>query len=167
MKKITVFFLTALVFCSMVCFPVSAESNVETKILSTSIETFEDGSYIVTTLCEEVESSISNSLSPCASTYSTKSGSKTETGYSSDGDVLWTFTLRGSFTYGSGTSSCTAATYSYTTPGSGWSLDSASTSKSGNTAYGTGEFVKKVLFITTDSRTSSLSISCSSTGTLS
>ena len=162
MKKIASVLLALLMLSAPLCFSVSAENSGEIRLISTSVERFEDGSYTVTTLWEEIPAGVA----PNAVT-STKTGSKTKEWYDSDGEVLWSFTLHGTFTYGSGTSSCTGASYTHSEPGSGWSLDSASTRKSGNTAYGDAEFVKKFLFITVDSATVSLTLSCSPTGVLS
>ena len=126
------------------------------KIISETVETLEDGSQIITTIIMD-NSSIARA--------STISGSKTKTGKNSDGDVIWTFTVKGTFSVNSGVSAtCTSATCSNTTPGSGWSHKSSSVKKTSNKAVGSATFVKKVLGVTVDTDNISNTLTCDVNG---
>ena len=167
--------IIALILClllSVVCFPVSSLAEVQFeqqtlgKLVSETIEYLEDGTQIVTTVYDTTPYE-NNGVAPVATTI-TKSGSKTATGKNSDGDVLWTLTVHGTFRVVTGSSAtCTASSYSYTAPGSGWSLKSGSATKSGNVATANGIFVKKFLGITTETRDVTVNLVCSTSGTLS
>ena len=140
-------------------------SNETVSILiSETIQEFGDGSKIITKIYEDIP--VNN-----YSTYSTsftKTGSKTQTGYSNSDDVIWTLTSKGTFSVVSGTSSkCTAASYSYTAPGSGWSHKSSSVKKTSNKAVGSATFVKKVLGVTVDTDNISNTLTCDVNGNLS
>ena len=139
------------------CFTLSAGAINEEKIISTSIEYFDDGSYLVTTITEETTNSRAN----------TKTGSKTTIYKNSDGNTSWTYSITGTFSYTGSSSTCTAVSDSYTISNDNWHMSSHSCSKSGNTAYGTVTMKYKVLGITTSTITRDLSLSCSATGTLS
>ncbi len=131
------------------------------NVVSETIEELNDGYILETTISVE-ESGIS--------TYATKTvtGTKNASLKNADGDVLWTFTLRGTFSVNTGVSAtCTAVSYSTSNIASGWSLDSVSTSKSGNKAMADFVFKHKVLFVTTQTVDKSLTLTCSSDGTLS
>lgn len=139
------------------CFSMSVYAAEENNVTSTSIEYFDDGSYTVITITEEA----SNSRA------STKTGSKTASHKSSDGDVLWTYTITGTFTYNGSSSTCTAVSDSYTIFDDHWHMDSHSTWRSGNTAYGTVTMKRKFLGITTKTVSHDLQLTCSATGVLS
>ncbi|MDY2983051.1 MAG: hypothetical protein SOT00_06725 [Eubacteriales bacterium] len=62
---------------------------------------------------------------------------------------------------------CTASSYTYQIHNSSWSFSSGSASKSGNTATAKGTFARKVLGITVDSKTLTVSLSCDKNGNLS
>lgn len=164
MKKLFAVLLCLLIGCSVLCAP-AAQAQEETGILvSQQVEYLEDGSKIITCVYEEV----SNQGIATAATTVTKSGKKTQTVQDSDGDILFTLTVNGTFSVIMGNScSCTASSYSYTTPGSGWSLKTGSATKSANKAYANATFVKKILGITTQTKTSSVTLTCSINGVLS
>lgn len=162
MKKLS------LILCSMILFlfttPQKCFADEYLRItneVTTISETFADGSYLVITL-SELETPL-----PCSNIY-TKTGSKTVTYRSSDGTEQWSFTVTGTFEINSGVSArCTSSTYSYTISNSSWHLDSASSSYSGSQAFGEAVFKKKVLFITTETKSAQTSISCDFNGNLS
>ena len=170
MKRIVVLMLC--VVLTAACFPVGslAESQPEEpylgEIVSETIEYLEDGTQIVTTVYDNTPTQ--NDGIATAATTLTKSGSKVTRGIDSDGEVLWTLTVNGTFTVVTGSSAtCTAASYSYTTPGSGWSLKTGSATKSANKAIANGTFVKKLLGITLKTQEASVTLTCSVNGTLS
>lgn len=165
MKKLLISLLAVLLACSVFCFPMAqAEQETAGILISRQVEYLEDGSKIVTCVYEDVGT---QGIAPAATTV-TKSGSKTTTAYDGDGDVLYSLTVHGTFSVVTGSSAtCTASSYSYTAPGSGWSLKTGSATKSANKATANGTFVKKVLGITTQTKTASVTLTCSTGGTLS
>lgn len=132
------------------------------EIISQETEYFSDGTSMTITISEEEISSL-----PRATTY-TKSGTKSYTLKNSDGDVLWTFTVKGTFSVNSGVSAtCTGTSYSTSNLASGWELDSASTYASSNKAIGDATFKHKTLFITTDTKSCHVTLTCDENGNLS
>ncbi len=160
MKKILSIILTVvLLFTAFSVFAVSAENEV---VVSREVIYNTDGSYTEIVITEKV-----NNIIPRAETY-TKSGSKQYNHRDSNGSVLWTFILNGTFTVRAGVSAtCTNASYSTSNIASGWSLDSASTGKSANKAIGNATFKYKVLLITTKTEDISVTLSCDGNGNLS
>ena len=163
MKKIAYFILITVLLCSQFIIYPSALANNTTMIkVSETIEYLPDGTKIVTIIEEEVPS-----VSTRATTY-TKTGSKTSRCINDNEQTIWTFTTKGTFSVVEGTSStCTSASYSYTTPGSNWSLKSGSATKSSNKAIGNGIFVQKILGITLKTNEATCTLTCSKTGVLS
>ncbi len=163
MKRVFIALCSVILALSMLTVPAFAQCEVTSDeiIISRSVEYLEDGSYIEIVVAEEVSD---------AATYATttKSGSKTYTGRDSDGSVQWKFTLKGTFSVNTGVSAtCTSVSYSTSDIASGWSLDSASTSKSGAKAMADFVFKKKVLFVTTKTIEGSLTLTCDKNGNLS
>ena len=165
MKKLLSILLLTVILFGTFSFSTIAQSqeNVETngKIVSTDVLHFNDGSYITITV---LDTTLNSSL---RSTY-TKSGTKTYTMVNSSGDVLWKFTVKGTFSVNSGVSAtCTSTSYSTSSLASGWSLKSGSSYASGNKAIGDGTFEHKVLFIVTDTKSCHVVLTCDSNGNLS
>lgn len=164
MKKIASILLAAIVLTLLVPVFASAETGIslpETGIndVSTYIEYFEDGSYLVIT--------IEQTPSARASTY-TKEGHKSADFYNSDHELQWEYILVGTFQVTSGVSAvCTNSTYEYTIHNSSWSLTDHNNTYSGNVAYGTATFKKKVLFITTSTQNVDARLTCDAYGNLS
>lgn len=152
MKKI--FALTLALLCMCTVFPV-IEVYAE-EATSESTEYFEDGSYVVTQISFK-ETRASN----------TRSGSKAKTYYASDNTKLFSLTVHGVFTYNGSTASCTSSSFAYNVYDSSWSFKSATASKSGATATASGTFVKKVLGITTMTKTLTPTLTCDKDGNLS
>lgn len=155
-KKILITFLAAIVVF-LNCFALPASAVNEEKIISTSVEYFDDGSYLIMTTAEIVNYSRA----------SVKTGTRTYTHIASNGETLWTYKITGTFSYTGSSSTCTAVSDSYTISNDNWHMSSHSCSKSGNTAYGTVTMKYKVLGITANTITRNISLSCSATGTLS
>ncbi len=149
------FILTVAVMIS--CFSMPVHAAEEEIVTSTVIEYFDDGSYLVTTITEEVNNSRAT----------TKTGSKTATHKNSDGETLWTYKVTGTFSYTGSSSTCTAVSDSYTISNDNWHMSSHSCSKSGNKASGTVTMKYKVLGITTKTVSKDVSLTCSATGVLS
>ena len=121
-----------------------------------------DGSYIVTTLDVYVVECQARSTS-----YQ-KVASKTKTNYDSNGNLIWKYTLTGTFTVNEGASAvCTYAAYSIAIENDEWSFSNGATSWEGNVGYGKGLFQKKFLFVTTQSVEIDISITCDAYGNIS
>lgn len=156
MKKVISLILTFIMMfsiCSVSAFAVNTEN-----VVSETIEYFEDGSYLVVTLVEE-----GNSV---ARATSTTTGSKTATIYNADDVKLVTLKLTATFSYTGSSATCTAASTSYTIHNDNWKVKSATATKSGNKAI--GEFVSKryTLLIPVQTINSTVTITCSNTGTM-
>ena len=167
MKKIFLVFLMILCATSGCITTVVAASPADVATIDTtslgessaSVEYFEDGSYLVTT--------IQSTPTPRASVY-TKNGTKEVTLYNSSDEVQWIYYLVGTFTVETGVSSvCTNSTFSYTIYDNSWSLTDHSNSYSGNAAYGTAVFKRKVLFITTSTQNIDARVMCDVNGVIS
>ena len=155
-KKLLITFLMAIaVFFN--CFSLPVYASEEEKIINTSVEYFDDGSYLIMTTAEIVNHSRA----------SVKTGTRTYTHKASDDTTLWTYKITGTFSYTGSSSTCTAVSDSYTISNDNWHMSSHSCSKSGNTAYGTVTMKYKVLGITANTITKNISLSCSASGTLS
>lgn len=97
----------------------------------------------------------------------TRSGNKIYTGYSGDNSVAWEIILSASFKYDGTTSSCTSSSCSVIINDNSWIAASHSSSKSGNTAYGTATLKHQVLGVVTSTSTHNLSLTCDKNGNLS
>ena len=118
----------------------------------------ENGYYIVETITEE---------SILFRAGGTKSGQKSTTCYNDSNEILWSATLKGTFTHTGSRATCTASSITYAVYDDSWKIISATASKSGNTATGNVVAKKYVLGrpIKTVERT--VTLTCSSNGTLS
>ena len=160
MKKILSVTLTViLLLMTTTVFAVSAENEA---VVSREIIYNPDGSYTEIIITEKA-----SNIMPRAEVYS-RSGSKAYNHRDSNGNILWTFTLHGTFDVKAGVSAtCKKVSYSTSNIASGWSLDSASTGKSANKAIGNATFKYKVLLITTKTEDISVTLSCDGNGNLS
>lgn len=122
---------------------------------------FEDGSFMVTVVNVVGEQGNSRASG------NTRTGNKTTVYYNSDGIKLFSLTVYGVFTYNGTTATCTSSSFTYEVFDSSWSFKSATASKSGASATATGTFVKKVLGITTMTRTLTPTLTCDKNGNLS
>ena len=83
-----------------------------------------------------------------------------------DGNLLWTATLTGAFTYNGLTSSCTDASCSTTIYDSVWHEGAVNAYPSGATAYADVTMVRKFLFITVETVHIVITITCDKDGNL-
>lgn len=121
-------------------------------------EYLDDGSYIIITI---EQSPIGRS-----STY-TVTGRKHVELFNSSDELQWRYTLIGTYTVVDGVSAvCTNSTYSSTIYNDKWSLTAHSNRYSGNTAYGTATYKKKVLFVTTSTQDIDIYITCDIYGSI-
>lgn len=166
MKKILATFLSIMIIANTLLLPSNAApTNTSTnnfEVVSENIEYFPDGTSVTITVLEE-----KNSLPTRATSY-TKSGAKNYTAKDSNGNIQWKFTVKGTFTVNTGVSAtCTSTSYSTSNLASGWELDSASTYASSNKAIGDATFKHKTLFITTDTKSCHVVLTCDANGNLS
>ncbi len=164
MKKITSIILSVLFIVSVCSFTASAaEVSIEKqgKLVSETVEYFDDGSSVVTEIYEY------DAPQGRSSTYS-KTATKAKTIRNADGDVLWKFKVTGTFSVNDGVSAtCTAASYSVSDLASSWSLKSATATRSGNKATANGTFQKKALFVVINTQDCSVTLQCDKNGNLS
>lgn len=129
-------------------------------VLHQQTEYFEDGQYVIISL--QYITPYSSGFSRTSQTLSAK---KTYTGYNQDGEALWSFILYGDFSVETGVSSqCIRSSYSTNIYNSSWNVDSASSYTTGNMAVGDATFEKKLLFITTDTKSCHVELSCDING---
>ncbi len=155
MKRLKQMLMVVVCVCLTVfVLPVTANATDSNK----SVVHYADGSYsIISITYDDEQTGIS-----LASTQSTRKGTKTEDHFTNSGDLAWTFTVYGEFTYNGRTATATDADYSYQIYISDWSFVSGSSSYSGSTARATGKFSWNGI---PDSI--SLSLTCSADGVLS
>lgn len=121
-------------------------------------EYYANGDYIETVLYDLPDNSIQ-----LFST--TKTGSK-KLSYKNSGTVLWSVTIKGTFSYDGSTSKCTSCSVSATSNSSDWIIYSKSASKSGNSATGKATAHKLSFGVYERSVTKSVTLSCKPDGTL-
>lgn len=115
-----------------------------------------DGCYMITVITED------NVRASMLYATKNKSGSKTSTVYSAAGETLYSLTVHGTFSYNGSSATAVSSSYSYTDESPLWSLSGASSYCSGATATVSGTFKSSL-----QSKTLSVSLTCSANGTLS
>ena len=163
MKKSLVFLITLFLIVSTFSVFAAEKNNAEltTQLVSQKAEYYEDGTYAVITITQEVSKTTRGTV------YNT-SGSKSYVHIGTSGEELFRFTVHGTFTVTTGVNAmCTASSYSVNIFNDAWSNKSASTYEYSNQAIGNATFIKKVLFVTTDTETPQVILSCDANGQLS
>lgn len=162
MKKFTVLCLTFIMAFATIG-SISANATTAPKGTQIQIEYLENGDYTETVINDELPDNVV--ISPLATT---KTITKSKTTYykNSAGTVLWSVTIKGTFTYNGSTSKCTSCSHSTTAPSYAWSIKSASHSKSGNTATARATATQKTSTGTKDF-SMSVTLKCSANGTVS
>ena len=117
-----------------------------------------DGSYCVTTITEETQHSFT-----MFATMQTKTGTKSQEYYNSNGSLLFTAYVRGTFQYNGAAAKATKSQAGHSISNSAWSYVSGSATYSGATATATCKFRASGL----PDRTATVSLTCSANGTLS
>ena len=165
MKKLVVSVLCIVMFMGLFAVSTNAESKgivslyPENEILiSQNIWDMEDGTYM--------EIAVSQALGLNRATNGV-SGTKTFSCRNNDGVILWQFFVRGTFTISNGTATCTYASHDYKIVDSDWNYVNGTSSKSGNKAIGHGEFNRKLLFITVETKECDVVLACDGNGNLS
>lgn len=154
MKKLKFFLLTLTLIISFNV-PVKAQSM---EVPYSQTEYLENGDYIETTI----------TILPSPRKSFSRSGEKNTKYRNSAGTILWSVTVRASFSYVPGKSSkCTSASGYSTSKSSSWKVSSATTSKNGNSATATATGTQYKNSKPIGSITRSVTLSCDSYGNLS
>lgn len=156
MKKL-LFLIIAFVSCFILAGAkqVSAASEQDPTLVSTTTEVLEDGSYIVT----EVYGSKTNENSR-SNLYNT-AGEKVVTKYSALNAVMWTYTLTAEFVVNEGVDViCSNAGYSYNIKDITWEFYDGEAMWRDNIARGVGTFECTILFIQAQVVNIDITLSC-------
>lgn len=158
--------LPAFLLCGLFTLPFhTAQAAPTSTDTQPFIQMLENGSYFET-IIEPVNDIQQN----CSILSATKTTTKTKTTYykNSSGVVLWSVSITGTFSYDGNSSTCTSCSHSTTSPGTRWSIVSASSDKSGNsaTATATARYCNPSTNISQD-YTKSITITCDKNGTVS
>lgn len=155
MKIISSFlFAFTLIFSS-----VSVEAT--DSVLSAYTEYFENGDSFEVTVIQHNDEYLLRANSK------TKSASKVGKYRDSNGTVLWSVTVTGTFTYNGSTSKCTASKVSASSNNSNWRIASKNSSRSGNTASATATAKRYNGSNVVQTATKTVKLSCSKNGSLS
>ena len=162
MKRISCLLLTLIFIASLLAAPANAEEIADNRDIVGSLQTFEDGSYIIIGVPKI-------SIIPMARSNSVSFSAEMPARFiNSSNEIEWEYFLTATFSYVYGVSAtCTNASYSYTIYDDSWKFSDGSTSRSGATAYGYGTFKNKFLFVTTKTVEIDLSMTCDVYGNLS
>ena len=121
-----------------------------------SVVYFDDGSRLV--ISPVYESKDDSSIKTAANTVTKSREVYCE---DSNGNLEWKYTLTATFSYNYGVSStCTSSSYTQTIYDDKWSFSDGSATRSGNTAYGKGHYVKKEWFVVIKNVDIDISLSC-------
>ena len=171
MKKLKQLFILVLVFTMVSVMTINSsaiECTSYEKQDGSTLILFDDGSFIEISPIRYLSSKAMNADSSNAKATQTTLGQRDVYYSDSSGNIEWEYTLTANFTYTPGVSStCTNATYSSNINANGWTLNDAAATRSGNTAYGVGVYIKKILLIKVKEVDIDISISCDSYGNLS
>lgn len=161
MKKLLSVVICFITLLGILSISVAAENTDTTEVIvSQTVQKLDDGGFIKIIVTEDMTSQTRATTS--------KTGSKYFVLTDDDGNELFRFTIKATFSVNSGVSAtCTSVSYTYSITDDAWNFDSATTSKSGNKATATGTFKKKVLLITTNTRSCTVDLQCDKNGNLS
>lgn len=153
MRKIFCFLLAAFMLAAMLPFGTLAAEEASESV---SYVYYEDGSYLKVTITEAMSRASG-----------TKTGSKKYEHLDSSGNLCWTATLRGTFTYTGTSATCTASSCDVSISNSSYNVVSKTVGKSGGSATATLTMGKKFLGITISEDTYNLKLTCDKDGNLS
>ena len=146
--------------------------NIQSEVITsaidgTSTELLDNGDYIETVISSEL--SLSDNILNISTLSTSKTTTKTKTTYykNSSGSVLWSVSIKATFTYNGSTSKCTNCSHSTTAPGKSWSIKSCTSSKSGNKATAKAIATHTGSNGSTSDISKTVTISCSPSGKVS
>ena len=150
MKKIITLFtiVSSLLFLSL---PVSALEQKKEIIQL-------DNGYYLETIIEEI---------PTARASNQKTAKKTGNFKNSQGTIVFTVTVTGTFTYNGSSSTCTKSVAEASSKNANWKISSKSASKSGNKATAKATAKRYVNLIAVETQSCSVTLTCGSNGSLS
>ena len=154
-KTINLLMTTLLLFLSLNMIASASSVSVSTQ----NVFLLENGDYIIETIVTEKNNVYRANTA--------KSGRKIFSYYNSKDTLLWSATLKGTFTYTGSRATCTASSITHTVYDDNWKITSAVASKSGNTAKGDITAKYYVLGIPAKTVERTISLTCSSSGVLS
>lgn len=158
MKKSLILFISIFSFLATTFhLPVEAHTNTDH---SYNIEYVDNGFYYETTITSD-----DNIFSTYATNYVTKT--KTTKLKNADGEIMWSISIKATFSYDGTTAKCTNCSPSATSYASGWSIKNVTSSKSGNSATATGQATYTAPSGLSETYTKSVTLSCSATGVVS
>lgn len=117
-----------------------------------------DNGYYLETIIEEVPSTRASNQ---------KTGRKTANYKNSQGTVVFTVTVTGTFTYTGSSSTCTKSVAEASSKNANWKISSKNASKSGNKATAKATAKRYVNLIAVETQSCSVTLTCSSNGSLS
>lgn len=160
LQKIIIFLLSILLI-SMIIPQLSFAAN-STSTPSISVELLENGNYIETIITPEPYNS-NSTLS------TTKSITKTKTTRqkNANGKIIWSVSIKATFSYDGKTSQCTSCTPSASVPDTHWSVVSLTSSRSGNSATAKAKLTYTRSSGISENFNKSVTIQCSPTGVVS
>lgn len=141
----------------------ASESSAETQnmvLVSQTTEQISDDMYIEISVYEE-------SIVSRASEFE-KDGVKTYRCRTQDGEIIWTFSVKGIFIVNQGVSAvCTSSVSSHEIYNNNWHFSGSTCRASGNQAIGDAEFIRKLLGITVETETCHVVLTCDVNGNFS
>lgn len=141
----------------IIFFNVSVTSIAAENSSTETLTLLSDGSYYITTITEDT----------VVTRASTKSGTKTTRYYSSSNELLWSVSVKGTFSYTGSRATCTSSSVSASCYNDTWKIYSKSSSKSGDTATAKATAKKYFDGVVTKTVTKTVTLTCSTTGVLS
>ncbi|MCD7892874.1 MAG: hypothetical protein LUG60_04145 [Erysipelotrichaceae bacterium] len=150
MKKIIAILLSTMFMLLSISTPVMA------KDFGVTIEYLDNGMIVETQITE------SNYYST-----TTKTGSKVRKYKDSDGNVLFTVKVSGTFKYDGSTCTCTKSSVTTSVVNSNWKITDSSASKSGSTATATATAKRYMLGVVVETQSVTIKLKCSASGSLS
>lgn len=160
--------LVSLFFSISISAHAEPTENTLEVVIQETIEYFEDGSSLTITVTEVPIDMTADDSSTLALTSSyLMAGAKHYTFYDQDHNELWRFTVNGTFSVNPGVSAtCTEDSFDFSISDNSWHNESASSYHSGNQSIGDATFIKKILFLTVDTQTCHVALTCDSNGNL-
>ncbi|WP_394920617.1 hypothetical protein [uncultured Robinsoniella sp.] len=151
----------AIVLCFLCIMPLHVNAK-QPNVIAGDIQYLSDGSYF-----ETIITSSEIKVSSRAGTF-TRSGSKTTNYKNSSGQIMWSVSVNGTYSYTVGKSStCTSASASASSKSSSWKVSSPSSKRSGKSATATATGTLYMNGSVVNSYTQSVRLSCDSYGNLS
>ncbi|MCR5829001.1 MAG: hypothetical protein K6F93_01455 [Lachnospiraceae bacterium] len=162
MRTVKKFVLSVITAISLIQIPISAHAETLTSVSAVARL---KGYHIETVVSEMRQAPLLNRASARYANYVTRT--KTARMKNADGDVMWQVSVTATFRYDGSSATCVWCTDSATAFGSNWSIQSSSSSWSGNSATATANVIEYGIDGISHSFSYSVTIECSASGTVS